>query len=111
MSKVAIITARVDPREYPARTSKNSAEGPSSPIRSKLRSRATLFDEVMVSTDDEEIADVSRAYGASVPFMRSASASDDYATTTDALLEVLCEYARRGRVFDTLCCLYPAAPL
>mgnify|MGYP000529675600 FL=1 len=64
----------------------------------------------MVSTDDEEIADVSRAYGASVPFMRSASASDDYATTTDALLEVLCEYARRGRVFDTLCCLYPAAP-
>lgn len=110
MSKVAIITARGGSKRIPRKNIKEFCGRPIIAYSIKAALESDLFDEVMVSTDDEEIADVSRAYGASVPFMRSASASDDYATTTDALLEVLCEYARRGRVFDTLCCLYPAAP-
>ena len=110
MSKVSIITARGGSKRIPRKNIKEFCGRPIIAYSIKAALESDLFDEVMVSTDDEEIADVSRAYGASVPFMRSASASDDYATTTDALLEVLCEYARRGRVFDTLCCLYPAAP-
>ncbi|OUO86399.1 pseudaminic acid cytidylyltransferase [Gordonibacter sp. An230] len=69
-----------------------------------------LFDEVMVSTDDGEVAEVARRFGASVPFMRSAKASDDFATTADVLVEVLAEYEARGRSFDVLCCLYATAP-
>ncbi len=69
-----------------------------------------VFDTVMVSTDDEEIADISRKCGAEVPFMRSEKTSDDHATTTDVLREVLDEYEKRGEHFETACCIYPTAP-
>ena len=64
----------------------------------------------MVSTDDEEIADIARQYGASVPFLRNFETADDYATTAQVLDEVLAQYARQGQVFDCACCLYPTAP-
>ena len=70
-----------------------------------------LFDEVMVSTDDEEIAQIARNYGARVPFYRSVQNSDDFATTYDVLAEVISQYKEMGRHFDHLCCIYPCAPL
>ena len=70
-----------------------------------------LFDEVMVSTEDEEVAEISKRFGATVPFMRSAATADDSATTRDVLLEVFGEYSKRGKEFDRLCCVYPCAPL
>lgn len=69
-----------------------------------------LFDEIMVSTDSEEVADVAGAYGASVPFLRSEATANDNATTAQALLEVVDQYAQRGTTFDEVCCLYPTAP-
>ena len=69
-----------------------------------------LFDEVMVSTDDEEIAMVARQYGAKVPFMRSAETANDYATTADVMLEVLECYKKQRIEYDTLCCIYSTAP-
>lgn len=69
-----------------------------------------LFDEVMVSTDDKEFAEVAKQYGASVPFMRSEAAANDYATTVDVLLEVIETYKQRGMNFDVICCLYSTAP-
>lgn len=76
---------------------------------SAARASAT-FDTVMVSTDDLEIAAVARDAGAQVPFLRSAVASDDHATTADVLMEVLERYAEVGETFDLACCLYPTAP-
>lgn len=64
----------------------------------------------MVSTDDEEIAEIACGYGAKVPFMRSAETSNDYAGTADVILEVLEMYKERGREFDTVCCIYSTAP-
>lgn len=64
----------------------------------------------MVSTDDEEIAEIAIQYRASVPFRRSSEASGDHATTADALLEVLTAYSDTGRSFDQACCIYPTAP-
>jgi N-acylneuraminate cytidylyltransferase len=72
--------------------------------------RSDLFDEVMVSTDDDEIAAIAEDLGAAVPFRRSAQTADDFATTADVLLEVLGDYRRIGRIFDHACCLYPTAP-
>ena len=69
-----------------------------------------IFDRVMVSTDDEEIAEIARRAGANVPLMRSAEASDDHATTPDVLIEVLNRYGEDGDFFDLGCCLYPTAP-
>lgn len=77
-------------------------------VRAALASK--LFDEVMVSTDDEEIASVARAHGAEVPFMRSAKTSDDYATSVDVLTEVLDAYRARSTTFELACCIYPTAP-
>lgn len=70
-----------------------------------------LFDEVMVSTDDKEIAEIARQYGASVPFIRSEKTSDDFATTTDVIVEVVESYKNTGKIFENICCIYPAAPL
>ena len=70
-----------------------------------------LFDEIMVSTDDEEIAEVARQYGAKVPFMRSAETASDFATTADVLKEVINNYKKQGKEFDNFCCFYATAPL
>lgn len=69
-----------------------------------------LFDEVMVSTDDEEIAEVAREAGASVPFMRSPESADDHAPIVDVLREVNDRYASEVRQFARICCLFATAP-
>ncbi len=71
---------------------------------------SNLFEEVMVSTDDEEIAEIARKYGAVVPFMRSANTAGNFATTVDVLLEVLEDYKKLGKKFENICCIYPTAP-
>ena len=64
----------------------------------------------MVSTDDVEIANIARSFGAKVPFFRSENNANDYATTSDALLEVIKNYESINITFDNLCCIYPTAP-
>ncbi|MFT4762119.1 MAG: pseudaminic acid cytidylyltransferase [Paraglaciecola sp.] len=70
-----------------------------------------LFDEVMVSTDDDEIAAIAEQYGAHVPILRSKKNASDHATTADVLLEVLMFYKAKGVFFEYACCIYPTAPL
>lgn len=71
---------------------------------------AGLFTEVMVSTDDPEIAETAREFGAQVPFMRSPGNADDHAGIAEVLREVLETYACEGRDFGSACCLYATAP-
>lgn len=107
---VAIITARGGSKRIPHKNIRPFCGQPiiCYSIRAALDSGA--FDEVMVSTDDEEIARIARQSGASVPFMRSAQAADDYASTDDVILEVLKAYERQGVSYDRFCCIYPTAP-
>ena len=72
--------------------------------------KSKIFDEVMVSTDDTEIAEVAISCGAKVPFMRSPETADDHSTTADVIKEVLSRYKDNGKDFDQCCCLYPTAP-
>ncbi|MDE7402207.1 MAG: pseudaminic acid cytidylyltransferase [Muribaculaceae bacterium] len=72
--------------------------------------RSGCFSEVMVSTDDEEIAATALRFGAKVPFMRSAKTANDFATTADVIREVLDEYRNRGTEFKAFCCIYATAP-
>lgn len=69
-----------------------------------------LFDEVMVSTDDLEITDIAKKYGAKVPFMRSKKNSDDFATTFDVIEEVINNYKELAVDFVNFCCIYSCAP-
>ena len=68
------------------------------------------FDEVMVSTDDEEIAAIAERYGAKVPFFRSQETANDFATTSDVVMEVLHCYEEMGKEYEWGCCIYPTAP-
>ncbi len=111
MNLLAIIPARGGSKRIPRKNIKNFLGKPvvAYPISAALESR--LFAEVMISTDDEEIANVARQYGAKVPFMRSATTAGDYATTADVILEVLSEYEKMGTHYDYCCCIYPVTPL
>ena len=110
MSSIAIITARGGSKRIPKKNIRNFCGQPiiSYSIRAALDSGC--FDEVMVSTDSEEIAQIARECGANVPFLRSERTSSDYANTREVLLEVLEEYKKVGKNFDYMVCLYPTAP-
>jgi N-acylneuraminate cytidylyltransferase len=108
---VAIITARGGSQRIPRKNIRPFCGAPVISYAIRCAREAGCFDEVMVSTDDREIADVARAHGAAVPFMRSAASSSDTATTASAILEVLEAYGRRDQHPEIACCLYPTTPL
>lgn len=110
MSMIAIITARGGSKRIPKKNIKEFMGKPMLAYAIEAAKEAEIFDEVMVSTDSEEIADVARKYGAAVPFMRSERTSNDFAITYDVLKEVLEGYGKLGREFDNLCCIYPCVP-
>lgn len=110
MKRLCIIPARGGSKRIPRKNIKPFMGKPIIAYSIEAALNSGDFDEVMVSTDDEEIADVARQYGASVPFMRSAETSNDYATTVDVLLEVVNKYKEQGKSFDVICCLYSTAP-
>ena len=110
MRSVAIITARGGSKRIPKKNIKQFCGKPIIAYSIEAAVKSQMFDEVMVSTESDEIADIARQYGANVPFMRSAENADDFADTTDVLLEVLECYKKTGREFDEFCCIYPTAP-
>lgn len=110
MKTIAIITARGGSKRIPQKNRKDFCGKPILAYSVEAAVSCGIFDEVMVSTDDSQIAAIAEEYGAKVPFYRSEKTSNDYATTTQVLLEVLEEYEKRGQSFDAGACLYPTAP-
>lgn len=110
MKNIAVITARGGSKRIPRKNIRNFCGIPIVAYSIQVAVSSGLFDEVMVSTDDEEIKAVAIEYGANVPFLRSAETSNDFATTGDVLMEVLKEYQKRGNEYTYLCCIYPTAP-
>lgn len=110
MSIVAVITARGGSKRIPRKNIKDFMGKPMLAYAIEAAINSNVFEEVMVSTDDTEIAEIAKKYGAVVPFMRSEKTANDYATTVDVLNEVVSEYKNRGKVFDELCCIYPCVP-
>ena len=109
MKNIAIIPARGGSKRIPKKNIKDFLGKPIIAYSIQAALDSGLFDEVMVSTDDDEIAEVARQYNASVPFLRSEAASNDFASTTDVLIEVLSCYKKMGHRFDYTCCIYPTA--
>ena len=107
---VAVITARGGSKRIPRKNIKEFCGKPIIAYSIEAALKSDCFDEVMVSTDDEEIAEIAKQYGAIVPFERSKENANDFATTTDVLLEVIDSYKRIGKEFSYLCCIYPTAP-
>ena len=110
MSNLAIIPARGGSKRIPRKNIKDFLGKPIIAYSIEAALKSGLFDEVMVSTDDKEIAEISIKYGAKVPFLRSEKNADDYSTTVDVLIEVIEKYKIQGRTFENIGCLYPSAP-
>ncbi|NLL66989.1 MAG: pseudaminic acid cytidylyltransferase [Clostridiaceae bacterium] len=110
MSCIAIITARGGSKRIPRKNIKEFMGKPMIAYAIEAAKKSAIFDTVMVSTDDEEIATIAKYYGAEVPFMRSERTSSDYATTFDVLEEVIQKYKKQNNEFDSLCCIYPCVP-
>ncbi len=110
MNSLCVIPARGGSKRIPRKNLKTFRGRPIIAYSIEAALASSLFHTVMVSTDDAEIADVARTYGAEIPFMRSAQTADDHATTADVLLEVLASYEQLGQRFDIACNLYPTSP-
>lgn len=110
-NNLCIIPARGGSKRIPRKNIKDFLGKPIIAYSIEAALDCGLFDEVMVSTDDDEIADVATSYGATVPFFRSNRNSDDYATTFDVIREVLESYKiDLDKEFDFACCIYAPAP-
>ena len=110
MSSVAIITARGGSKRIPGKNIKNFCGKPIIAYSISAAIESGAFDTVMVSTDDEKIAEIAKAAGAEIPFFRSDETAGDYATTDQVIAEVLNTYKENGKNFDKFCCIYPTAP-
>ncbi len=105
MSAVCIITARGGSKRIPGKNIRPFLGKPILAYSIEAARKSGLFDRVMVSTDSGKIAEVARAYGAEVPFLRSEKTAGDFATTADVVAEVLDSYRAQGLTFDILACL------
>lgn len=107
---IAMITARGGSKRIPYKNIKDFCGKPILAYSIESALQSGIFDEVMISTEDGEIARIAQNYGAAFPFKRSDRMADDHATTIDVMLEVVECYQKLGIYPDTVCCLYPTAP-
>lgn len=108
---VAIIPARGGSKRIPKKNIKNFLGKPLIAYSIDTAIKSQLFDKVIVSTDDEEIATIAKKYGADVPFMRPKELADDFATSIDAISYTIEELQKQGETFHYVCTIYATAPL
>lgn len=111
MKNIAIIPARSGSKGVKNKNIRGLAGKPLIAYTIEAAIESGQFDEVMVSTDSEEYAEIAKRYGASVPFLRSEATATDTASSWDMVDEVLSGYKEMGKTFDTFCLLQPTSPL
>jgi pseudaminic acid cytidylyltransferase len=108
---VAVIPARGGSKRIPRKNIRLFAGKPVIAYPIAAARHCGLFDRVIVTTDDEEIASVARVFGAETPFMRPAELADDHTGTNEVTAHALEWLAQRGTQVSIACCIYPTAPL
>ena len=111
MKSIAVIPARGGSKRIPRKNIKSFAGRPIIAYAIQASLESGLFDRIVVSTDDEEIAAAAQTEGAEVPFIRPAALSDDYTNTLAVVAHAIRTLASDGYVPDHVCCIYPTAPL
>lgn len=111
MKNLAIIPARGGSKRIPKKNKKDFLGKPIIAYSIQTAIGSKMFDEIMVSTEDKEIAEIAQEYGAKVPFLRSNQNSGDFATLADVIEEVKDTYEEKQKYFDNICCILPTAPL
>ena len=108
--KIAVIPARGGSKRIPRKNIKLFCGKPMIAWSIEAARASGLFDYIVVSTDDAEIAEVAKVHGAEVPFMRPAALSDDHTGTSPVVAHVIEWYRARGQMPDPVCCIYATAP-
>lgn len=108
-SAVAIITARGGSKRIPRKNIKDFLGKPIIAYAIEAAKKSGLFQSIIVSTDDDEIAKVAQKYGAEIPFRRSQQNSNDQANTNDVLLETFDSFKKTEKNYRYACCIYPTA--
>lgn len=108
--KIAIIPARGGSKRIPRKNIKAFHGKPMIAYSIEAAQKSGCFDRIIVSTDDQEIADTAFKYGAEVPFLRPADIADDYATTMDVMVHAIQYLAKENISPEFVCCIYATAP-
>ena len=108
---VAIIPARGGSKRIPRKNIKDFYGKPLIAYSIEVALESKLFDKVIVTTDDEEIASIAKAYGAVVPFLRPKELSDDFIGTEDVINHTLDFLKENNELYDYVCTIYATAPL
>jgi len=108
--RLAIIPARGGSKRIPRKNIKPFSGKPMLAWSVDAALQSGCFDEVIVSTDDAEIADVARQWGARVPFMRPAALADDYTGTIPVVRHAIEWFQQAGCQPSQVCCIYATAP-
>lgn len=108
---IAIIPARGGSKRIPRKNIKLFSGKPLIAYSIQTAIAANLFDRIIVSTDDTEIAEIALKYGAEVPFIRPRSLADDFSHTSDVIKHTLQWLQTQGELFKFICTLYATAPL
>ena len=107
---VALIPARGGSKRIPRKNIRLFHGQPMIAWAIAAAKESKVFDRIIVSTDDDEIADVSREHGAEIPFIRPAKISGDVAITDEVLMHALDWLEEENTLPEFLCCIYPAVP-
>lgn len=110
MLNLCVIPARGGSKRIPRKNIKDFCGKPIIAYSIEAAINSGLFSDIIVSTDDTEIADVSTKYGASVPFFRDKSLADDFTGTTPVVANAIKEMQKLGKNYDYICCIYATAP-
>lgn len=108
--KIAVIPARGGSKRIPRKNIKDFCGKPMIAWSIEAATASGVFDRIIVSTDDAEIAEVARRWGAEVPFMRPDELSNDYAGTTEVIAHSTQWALDQGLKLDAVCCIYATAP-
>ncbi len=108
---VCIIPARGGSKRIPKKNIRDFLGKPLIAYSIETALASGLFEKVVVSTDDEAIAKIARAYGADVPFVRPENLSDDFTGSGDVVQHALAFLEARGEKYGFLCTIYATAPL
>jgi pseudaminic acid cytidylyltransferase len=110
MSTIAIITARGGSKRIPRKNIRNFLGKPMIAYSLQAALESGVFDRVIVSTEDTEIAEIARRYGAEIPFVRPMELADDFTGTIPIVQHALRWLLDHGEAVEHACCIYPTAP-
>ena len=108
---LAIIPARGGSKRIPRKNVKDFCGYPIIKYPIQEAKKSNLFDKIIVSTNDEEIAEIAKGYSAETPFLRPKELSDDYSSTVSVVVHAIKFLKNEGYDFQNICCIYPCSPL